>query len=1260
MRLFARPHTIVLMIAVILLAGLFTLALQFIPNNFLQSIIGPPELPNRSEASTAAIVVERGTIRIGIRQDVRPFGYIDNENNLVGFDVDLAREVARRWLGDANNIEFVTVSAADRIPRLASGDVDLLFAAMPYKRERDAFIDFSQPYFIDGQVLLVREADGIDRWAALDGKAVAAIQGAPTVELLEQEAAHLDIAIKMTLFETYPQALAALSAGDVAAIIGDSIAFNQFATTTLGLRILGPRFQEEYYAVGVPQADSALRSMLNFTLQDMKGDGTYDRIYKKWFPADEPLAIATSPGQWLYQSLDQLPVEPVTTGESHIETILNRRKLIAAVHNEFPPFSSIEAGSAGGEGQRVGFDIDITREFARRWLGDPSAVEFVTGEPSEQVERLVNHEVDLVAAALVEQREWAERIDFSQTYLGAPVVSLPLTIGLPRNDALYRELVNITLQELKSDGTYDTIYQRWFGSDAEEFALTVIPGDAGYLLSSFNELTTLSHVSAAGQSTFDRIRERGDLLRVGINPDQPPFSFRDESGSITGFDLDLLQALADSWQVSVEFVPIEAGERVQSLRNGTVDILASGLQHTKEQEADLTFSQTYYIGGAGLLSRAEAGIESIGDLDNRSIAVLESADLSAQLQALADANRITISIVELPSYEVALNELQQGNVAALLAESSTISRFLADADEGNGNATEWSLLRNILAATPYGFGLPPADSYFSNLVNATLQQLKQQGRYDELYRQWFGAEAVPFALEVLLGTWPYTFDDSPTNLDIPVRSKVEEIQQRGRLIAGVPDALPPFGMRTNIEDGVASYSGFDVDIVHELAKRWLGDSETVDFVPISAANAAQLLASGEIDLAAANLPRRLQSEEGSNFSQTYFRGEQALFIPNGEQLTSLGDLNEKTLGVLQNAPAIEQMQLLANREGLSVNILSYPDLGSAFAALQANEINGLIGLQATLEQLAATQNGFVVLTGLFPTEVYGIALPNYDKRFRDLVNFTLQEMQQDGTYSRILQRWLPNRTPTTIEIWPGISYLDLDMIPMVRIPAGEFTRGNLYGFPDERAEATIFLDEFHIDQYEVTNRQYATCVQAGRCNLPQLPRSINFANYYAATEFGNYPVIWVNWQDATDYCAFRGKRLPTEAEWEKAARGPENLLYPWGITEPTAEANFNYAVGDVSAVGSFRTDRSGYGVYDMGGNVREWVADWYQWDYYLTSPQINPTGPIEGVTKVLRGGSWNDVAIYVRTTSRKNFLPESYDSNLGFRCATSTFPPSKN
>ncbi|MCB0187042.1 MAG: transporter substrate-binding domain-containing protein, partial [Caldilineaceae bacterium] len=324
MRSLAKPHTLILTVAVILLAGLVTLAVQSYAGEWFQMIFGPAQPPNRSEASTAAIIVARGKLRVGVRQDAPPFGAINSAGALVGFDIDLAHEVARRWLGDANAVEFVAVSAADRIPRLASGDVDLLFAAMPYKRERDAFIDFSQPYFVDGQVLLVRDDDAITEWRALAGKVVAVVAGAPTLDPLQQEMARLGINVETQTFEAYSQALAALTAGQVDAITGDSITLNQFTSTTPGLRLVGQRLNPDYYAAGLPQAESMLRALLNFTLQDMKTDGSYDRIYQRWFPADEPLAIEQAPGQWGFQSLATLPQTPVVAAPSRIETILAR------------------------------------------------------------------------------------------------------------------------------------------------------------------------------------------------------------------------------------------------------------------------------------------------------------------------------------------------------------------------------------------------------------------------------------------------------------------------------------------------------------------------------------------------------------------------------------------------------------------------------------------------------------------------------------------------------------------------------------------------------------------------------------------------------------------------------------------------------------------------------------------------------------------------------------------------------------------------
>ncbi|MCB0141250.1 MAG: SUMF1/EgtB/PvdO family nonheme iron enzyme, partial [Caldilineaceae bacterium] len=116
-----------------------------------------------------------------------------------------------------------------------------------------------------------------------------------------------------------------------------------------------------------------------------------------------------------------------------------------------------------------------------------------------------------------------------------------------------------------------------------------------------------------------------------------------------------------------------------------------------------------------------------------------------------------------------------------------------------------------------------------------------------------------------------------------------------------------------------------------------------------------------------------------------------------------------------------------------------------------------------------------------------MGIPNYDDRFQDLVNFTLQEMALDGTYDRLYQKWFGPNTQFAIEAWPGDNYLDIELAPMIHVPSGEYVRGNSDGFPDEKFEKIIFVDEFYVDQYEVTNRQYNQCVQAGRCTLPRLP-----------------------------------------------------------------------------------------------------------------------------------------------------------------------------
>lgn len=250
----------------------------------------------------------------------------------------------------------------------------------------------------------------------------------------------------------------------------------------------------------------------------------------------------------------------------------------------------------------------------------------------------------------------------------------------------------------------------------------------------------------------------------------------------------------------------------------------------------------------------------------------------------------------------------------------------------------------------------------------------------------------------------------------------------------------------------------------------------------------------------------------------------------------------------------------------------------------------------------------------------------------------------------------PTATPTPTLSVVSTRVLEKDGMVMVYVSEGTFSMGS-NSYSDEQPVHTVYLDSFWIDQTEVTNKMYTLCVAAGKCAPPDSSSSYSHSSYYGNLEYDNYPVIYVSWNDASAYCAWADRRLPTEAEWEKAARGTDGRTYPWGEGIDCNKANYNdgskYCVGDTSAVGSFESGKSFYGAYDLAGNVWEWVADWYSDTYYVSSPASNPTGPASGQSRVLRGGAWSYYDFNVRSASRSGLNPLISDYRIGFRCSRS-------
>jgi serine/threonine protein kinase/formylglycine-generating enzyme required for sulfatase activity len=239
----------------------------------------------------------------------------------------------------------------------------------------------------------------------------------------------------------------------------------------------------------------------------------------------------------------------------------------------------------------------------------------------------------------------------------------------------------------------------------------------------------------------------------------------------------------------------------------------------------------------------------------------------------------------------------------------------------------------------------------------------------------------------------------------------------------------------------------------------------------------------------------------------------------------------------------------------------------------------------------------------------------------------------------------------TGELNPWI-YRPLDMQNYwVTIPAGPFQMGSANGSIDEQPVRTVTLDAFQIGRYEVTNRQYVQCVRAGICNKSDEQRW-----HHAADP--SEPVIAISWFDANTYCSWLDARLPTEAQWEKAARGGLiGKTYPWGdevpSCQPGASNGANFLIDGcglyLTNVGTYAPN--GYGLYDMAGNVWEWTADWYDPNYYKTQESSNPFGPFEAATKVLRGGSWNYSELSLRVSDRLDLNPDLRYDYVGFRCA---------
>ena len=381
-------------------------------------VLGPPPtpLPLPDDATTSARIHTRGFLRIGVRYDLQPFGYVTDEGRLDGFDVDLGRELAGRWLGDAEAVQFRQVRSDTAVEHLLMGDVDLVIAALTHTQDQEAGADFSLPYFEDGQALLVRrqDASAIDGPASLEGRVVGVVEWGEAAEALQAAA---PFTLTLQAFDRFDRVAVALDDGELDAVAdlrkrlfwgshlaADSLVVGQYTSVPLALA-----YRED---------DPFFADLVNLTLQELMADGSYARLYARWFASDSLPALEVWPGG----EVPALADSPVAVGaRDTISAIQSRGRLLVSFVPDQYPFAYVDE-----DGIPTGYEVSLVRRMTERWLGDPAFVDFFPVGANEGPDILRTGQADLFVGGVLHTRAAEMSMDFSTTTYVAGVGLLVL------------------------------------------------------------------------------------------------------------------------------------------------------------------------------------------------------------------------------------------------------------------------------------------------------------------------------------------------------------------------------------------------------------------------------------------------------------------------------------------------------------------------------------------------------------------------------------------------------------------------------------------------------------------------------------------------------------------------------------------------------------------------------------------------------------------------------------------------------------------
>lgn len=512
-----------------------------------------PEMTFSPETSTAARIQARGALVVGVRYDLEPFSYVTTSSELVGLEVDLTRELARRWLGTPDAVQFIQVRSDTAVQHLEAGTVDFVLAGMTHTQHGEAEVDFSVPYFINGQALLTFPEAGIQGLVDLQGRNVGVLE----------------------------------------------------------------------------------------------------------WTGSEPVLEAAAPVS--------LTVTPYTNFFDVVEALRVRQ-------------------------------IDVY---------------------SDMRHRLVRAQRTVAGSVMVGQYTWE-----------------PVSVVYRQNDPFFANLINLTLQDMRADGTLGALYDEWLPGvglpDAPLWPGSAAAPSLGQTPPQLSTRDVVADIRASG------------VLTVGYVVDRWPYTADRADGTQTGFEVRLLERIAERWlgsRQALRFVPVTAQDGLQRLAQGDVHLLVGGWIHTREAELRGDFSIAFYDDGVSLFSRAGAPVTSLADLNGAPVGVIAGSAGEAALPTILQQYGVGVGEVTYPTLEAALDGLRQGAVGALLAERGLVLYPLY-------YEAGFALADARLTYRPVGFVTPEGDSAYRDLLSLTLMAMQADGTYGELYRTWYD-DPLP-----TLETWP--------------------------------------------------------------------------------------------------------------------------------------------------------------------------------------------------------------------------------------------------------------------------------------------------------------------------------------------------------------------------------------------------------------------------------------------------------------------------------------------------------------------------